>query len=312
MIKNSLVSWFLCCFLVACADLSQKNHQQDLDYYCSDIHGNKRTCNSKEKSMIDGVRSIINQLKIYRHEDFAASFESSGDPLDQAQVLFFGEKHNEIISIIQSYGALSYLATPNDIILLEGSGPQNQNFKCDTTFLFSTYLIWEWEKLGKKYDPRAINEWAQQERMAETFKATIKSYDLSAVKLASLSCNYWDDAYAIKKKIDYQSLKERNESMVKTIKDQLNQSHRVFIVAGSLHLPMGEFRTSLRQANKKKLAHPGNYLDYYTSVKALKITPDPAQFRLFDSSGSTEPIYQLLIDEKLKYREFLHGKIGYR
>lgn len=306
-----LFLYFLSMFLVACADPPAKN-QAFIDYHCSDLNDNKRTCSSKEKSMIDGIRSIINQLKSYRHDDFATSFEASGDPLDQAQVLFFGENHTEIISIIQSYAALSYLANPDDVILLEGSSPSNQNFKCDAVFLLNTYVIWEWEKLGRSYEPWAINEWAKQEAMAESFRATIKSYDRQALKLGRLTCNYWDNTYALKKKIDYQSLKERNEAMVKAIKDQLKQAQRVFIVAGSNHLPMGEFRSSLRQAQKKKLTHPNNYIDYYTSVKNLKTSPDPTQFKLFYNSGSTEPIYQLLNDEKLKYREFLHGRIGYR
>lgn len=275
-----------------------------------------RPCSPKEQAMIDGMRYIISQIRTFDPNYLNISFKGGGSDLEKSRVLIFGEKHTEIISQIEVLGAMNALAEPGDMILLEGSDRKNKYFeKCALWLIYHLYVNIQWERRGANYTVDALKskeEWMKQEDFLGMLKSTRPSYDVSDLNLSKLTCGFWDDGSALadtyKHNITEMNFKKRNESMVLAMDEGLKHAARIFIVTGYLHMPIGDFLYS-RALNQNNPKFPQDLAEYYRILR--KNGKKRASFVLENTAGTTEPIYNYLIDNNIPHRQLLHGKLFY-
>jgi hypothetical protein len=285
---------------------------------CNDKHGPIRPCTEAEQTLIAGMRNIISQIRNFDATKLSKSFKFHGGPLNKSRVLIFGEKHTEIISQIQTLAAINFLAREGDILLLEGSDRRQKHQKnCLLFLIFQIYINWEWETLGQQYSVNTVKEkeqWLKKTRLDKLFRNTLNSYSISDLNLNKLRCGFWDDRDALRDTfsanlVNAGNFEKRNESMVLAIENALAQAPRVFVIAGYLHMPIGDFFHN-RLFNLNNTKFPDKLTKYYDLMR--RQPEQRKKFTLEETAGTTEPIYNYLKNNDITFTELLHGKLVFQ
>ena len=209
---------------------------------------------------------------------------------------------------------MNALAQDGDFILLEGLDRKTKYMRnCAIFLILGIYKNWQWERLGQKYSVDALKskeKWLERENFERLLKNTIDSYDLSDLNLTKLTCGFWDDKNALAdtfiNDVTAKNFEQRNKSMVHAIDEALKTARRIFIITGFLHMPMGDYyRSHLLNSNNAQF--PKNLRKYYDALR--KNSPSRGRFSLEVTAGTTEDIYNYLINNNIPYSEFMHGKL---
>jgi len=277
-------------------------------------HGAARPCAKEEQGMIDTMRSIISQIRNFETSSFNKSFAGHSSSLEESRLLLFGEKHTEIISQIETLGAMNALSQEGDFVLLEGHDRKTKYMRnCALLLILGVYINWQWERLGQRYSIDSLKfkeKWRENKKFERLLRNTMDSYDISDLNLTKLTCGFWDDKRALAdtfaNDVTAENFEERNKSMVQAMDAALKQARRVFIITGFLHMPMGDYyRSQLLNANNTQF--PKNLRKYYEALR--KNSPSRGRFSLEVTAGTTEDIYNYLINNKIPYSELMHGKL---
>lgn len=300
--------------LVAGALMLASCAEPELEALCQE-RGETRPCTAKEKAMIDDMHFIIRTIHNYDLTDKSKTYWQSSGNSSQPKVIFYGEKHTEVLGQMLTLAALNAEARTGDVLLREG-GDRNipHQHRCGLDLIFQVFVQMQWEKLGRPYDPEESYKWRREQRFDLLLDATKSSYKLNGLSLANISCGYWDDQNAIEEihkgsKSISRTLKPRNRAMTLAIKDGLDRYKRVIISTGWAHMPsMDMFWT--QKLNPKVTNFPTTFEDYYQLVKLEKKKPeDVRSLRLDDDAGTTKVIYDFLKDQNIPYQERTHGKM---
>lgn len=242
MIASGLMHWIFYIVIIAVFFSCQGS----LENICKDMNGQVRECTLKEEKMIDGIRAIISTIRHFDPSNISDRFhmrEQKGIKSTRP-VVFLGEDHTKVIEQMENLGYLNFLAANGGgIVLLEGlDRAAKDTLPCALRLLYHVYTSWEWEKLGRPYNPWQKFLWERNENLINLLWQTKDSYDISELNINKLACAFWDSEHWLKQPISHKSLKERNKSMVLAIKGHIN-SHivlPVYIIAGYSHMPLWE------------------------------------------------------------------------
>lgn len=273
--------------------------------------------------MIEGIQGIIGQIRYFDQNNLNKSFSQVGDSESVARVLIFGEEHTDIVSQIETLGAINALASPGDTILLEGGDRKSSiESNCAYYLLLNLYVNWQWEKLGEPYNVANVQvklEWQKQQQFDKAFIATRNSYNIADLSIARVHCGFWDDETAIKETfskndVTRDTLLKRNESMAEAIKTALDRgSGRALINTGYRHMPSYDlFYTRIINKDKNQ-SFPQELRRYYELVKETRSKPENERvWKLDSSAGTTEPIYKYLVNNNIPFREYIHRRLAAR
>lgn len=309
-----IFAFTICILLNACAP---DGHE----YICTDSYDQRRACTKKEMAMIDGIRAIIGQIRHFDDGTINKNFEQAGDDLNVARVLFFGEEHTDIVSQIETLGAINALAQKGDKLLLEGADRKTKiEYNCGYYLILVLYVNWQWEKLGQPYNVanvQAKTEWQKVEKLSRRFWDTRFSYDISDLAISRLSCGFWDDELAIKEtvaknQVTAETLQKRNESMTEAIKSALDSgAERVIVNSGFRHMPYVDLFITRSINKEKKDKFPVELRRFYELVHKSRnksLGGDP--IKLDSGSGTTEPIFRYLRQNNIPFRELIHRRLA--
>jgi len=267
--------------------------------------------------MIESLQGLIGQVRYFDEGTLSKSFEQVGYPLAASRVLFFGEEHTDIVSQIETLGAINAIAKPGDTILLEGGDRATPIERhCGFYLLLSLYINWQWEKLGEPYSVGSVRkkmEWQKEQGFGRTFIDTKRSYNISDLNISRISCGFWDSDQAIKEtfnknEVTKDTLLKRNTSMVEAIKMALaRDTGRALVISGFMHLPTFDYLDTKR-LNKEKSDFPESMQRYYELVREARNKPQ-SSFKMDSSSGTTEPIFKYLTENNIPFREFIHRRL---
>lgn len=231
----------------------------------------QRSCTKDEKDMIYGINKIISLIKNFDPESLKTDFVRISEGINPS-VMIFGEDHLATIGKIQTLGAINSLAKKGDILLLEGS-PRNDEIKnCALSLVFQIYSRWQYKKSLlslNDYHPDSANKFSSL-KMADIFDSTINSYDLSGLNIKEIKCFLWDlsqdknTPFLLTRKGE----KERNLSMVESIKDWNKEGRLVFINTGLRHMPLGEMMVS--SIGTFDISDSAASKNFYDEVKKFK------------------------------------------
>jgi hypothetical protein len=274
-----------------------------------------RACTKSEQAMVDGMHSIISQIRNFDAENLSTAFISNGADLTRARLLIFGEKHTEIISQIETLAALNFLAREGDYLLLEGSDKQRKYvYDCALFLIFQIYVNWQWETQGKRYTISAIKDkegWRRRKKFNELLRNTHKSFHINDLNISKLMCGFWDDSRALADTfahgITADNFERRNRSKVEAINKALVNAERLFVITGFLHMPMGDYIHN-RILNRNNPRFPNNFAGYYELLKEPK---KRREFNLELTAGTTAPIYNYLINNNILFNELIHARLLY-
>lgn len=275
-----------------------------------------RPCTLREQAFIDVMRGIISQIRHFDTKSFDKSFAGDTNNIEKSRVVLFGEKHTEIISQIETLGAMNALAQDGDFLLLEGSDRKNKYMNnCAILLILGIYMNWQWESKGQSYSVSALKskeKWRERMGFGKLLRRTIDSFDISDLNLRKLTCGFWDDQKALAdtmvNDVTTSNFEKRNESMVQALDIVLKKARRVFIITGYLHMPQGDYFRS-RLLNLNNTEFPKNLAKYYEALR--KNSPLRGRFSLEVTAGTTEMIYNYLINNNIPYSELMHGKLIY-
>lgn len=278
--------------------------------------GPVRACTLKEQAFIDVMRGVISQIRHFDTSSFNKSFAGYTNNTKKSRVFLFGEKHTEIISQIETLGAMNALAQEGDYLLLEGSDRKNKYMhNCAILLILGIYMNWQWESKGQSYSVEGLKskeKWSERMGFGKLLRRTIDSFDISDLNLTKLTCGFWDDQKALAdtlaNDVTTSNFEKRNESMVQALDIALKKARRVFIITGYLHMPSGDyFRSQLLNPNNAQF--PKNLAKYYEALR--KNGRGRGRFSLEVTAGTTEMIYNYLINNNIPYSELMHGKLIY-
>jgi hypothetical protein len=237
-------------------------------------------------------------------------FSTNEDPR-VAQIVFFGENHGDAKLAFAQRRALEFLVRDGDIILVEGWKAGQPPVDCVTDFSHAILQsAWENRK-DRKIDQNAfIEQWLKLRQN------TRKDLDAKSLRQFQAKCFGWDDPtyffwgnkHLLGNKLPplFEPLMKRNVSMAAEIKRHLGSGHRIFVIAGRLHLPCGDFdnfeaREPFSQDLAAKLNH-FNLNSYYRTMKTgLPTTPRNRIEQM--AYTSSEVIYDLI--RGLSYAELI-------
>jgi hypothetical protein len=228
-----------------------------------------RPCKDEEKYMIQSISKIIWQIKNFDPKSLKTDFYQTSEG-SNPKVMIFGENHLATMGQIQTLGAINSLAKKGDILLLEGGDKKSSKIKhCAAVIIYGIYTLSEYRNTlvsSSEYSPESVSIFTNLMRFIDFFKSTIHSYDFSGLKLNNLQCYFWDlGDDLVQPGKNRKVIKDRNLSMVNSIKDWTAKGHRVFIITGYGHMPLGEL---LREFSESRNFHsPENF---YSAVKAEK------------------------------------------
>jgi len=256
--------------------------------------------------MIKDMHAIIRELREY--EPRPDHFVLGGNNATKPRVLFLGERHTAIGGQVATLAYLDRIAARGDMVLLEGADRrESADLNCSLLLVFRIFRNWQWQKLGRPYDPDEAANYAESQGYPELLSITRESYGFNGLSLPYLRCAFWDDGDALKQPITYESLKTRNKSMKMAMDFWLPRSNRLVVMGGSDHLPMGEW-ISAQRSNRSRL--PRDLHGYYRLVKEQRARPI---FRrtliLSEATGSTKPIYNFLERNRIPYAQFIHRRM---
>lgn len=307
-----ILAFFILFFISACGPRGPEN-------ICTDSFDQPRECSQKESSMIAGIQSIINQVRHFDAKSINENFDQAGAALSDARALFFGEEHTDIVSQIETLGAINALARDGDMLLLEGADRSVPiQINCGYYLILILYVNWQWEKLGQPYNVanvQAKTDWQKAQKLSKLFWDTRFSYDISDLNISKLHCAFWDSENAIKETVSknavtQDTLKKRNESMVIGIRESLSKGNRrVIIVSGYRHMPNIDLAITESLNKNKKAQFPKDLGTYYELVRHAKTRPAASVIKLDSGSGTTEPIFKYLTENHIPFREFLHRRL---
>jgi len=167
---------------------------------------------------------------------------------ENADVILLGEVHaNQEIELLENQ-ALNRLVRKGDVILYEGI-PSGNIVSCHDEAVLNVYGARQWRKKGRKYDVSDyddfiagfITQWFDNKFNDK------KNIAFLGLSLINAECFGWDNLKSFKTVSAYWSLRERNQSMLATIKQFRQQGKRVFVVGGQLHLPEVDYADWHRQ-----------------------------------------------------------------
>jgi hypothetical protein len=273
-----------------------------------------RPCSFEEQAFIDVMRGLISQIRHFDAENITKSFAGYSNKNEQSRVLFFGEKHTEIISQIETLGAMNALAQEGDVLLLEGSDRRNKYKRnCAILLILGVYINWQWERKGQAYSVDVLKskeKWRDRMGFEKLLKRTIDSFDLADLNLTKMACGFWDDKKALAdtfaNNVTASNFEKRNESMVEAIDAALKEARRIFIITGFLHMPLGDYYRS-QILNASNTQFPKNLAKYYEVLR--KNNRLRGRFSLEVTAGTTEIVYNYLISNNIPYSELMHGKL---
>lgn len=279
-------------------------------------NGVSRACSAKESAMIDDMHFIIRSIRNYEHShpDETMWLVREKSHYGKVRIKFFGERHNEIIGMIQTLATINAEIGHKDILLLEGADRRHSVFKCGVEQIFRIFWTLQWEKTGRSYSD--LSHWSKNPEYVKMFETTRKSYDLTGLAIGDMHCGYWDDDKARAASVTANNIKSfltpRNESMVEAIKSRLPDYNTVYVNAGLNHLPGGQayllIRNNYETFNKTPL--PKKMSEFYRLVEdELRKPPTSRSLAVDEGSASTKVIYEYLKKERIGFTERTHGKM---
>jgi hypothetical protein len=288
--------------------------QPKFESICED-NGSVRDCTPKEQAMIDDMHYIIKAIHNYEmtHPE-QINWAVRGNSMNP-RVIYLGENHTEIVGQIQTLATVNTVADAKTIYLREGADrflPYEKN--CGLDVIFQEFLVWQWEKLGIAYDPVKAYNWRVSQGYEELFQKTKRSYDLSGLGIADMTCGYWDDRKALDEcfkdlNLIPKRLKVRNLGMNEAVEKALSNFNRVVVSAGYSHLPIGEV-VKLKNNNPSRSDITSSMEDFYGLVKDEKRKPEATRsLKISAGVGSTKVIYDFLKDRDIPFVERIHGKM---
>ncbi len=283
---------FILFFLSACDDEILEPEFSG-PYICNKA-GKLGDCSQEEKDMVDGIRGIISNIRRFEPTRLQ-NFKQKEQIGTTRKVYFFGENHQQIIGQIENLAAMNYLASNGATLLLEGNDQSAAPvYNCGLALIFRIYKMWEWEKNGAKYDPFAQKTWLKNKNFNSLFQNTLPSYNISDLGVSKFTCYFWDNKKAIKQGLNNISMRARNESMIASISNHINQSNSTPLIVntGFSHMPLGEY---LIYVSKDNIYDNKEMEKFYKKVGENNI-----------NIGLSKIIYDYLIKNSISYQEFIH------
>lgn len=201
--------------------------------------GIKRPCKDEELQMISGMNKIMDDLnfepKLFKN---FLQVKNGQNPT----LFLFGESHLAVIGQVETLAAINFLVQKGDVILLEGRDKNKlSKFEsCAHELIYKIYTMNQYQISHHHYDPFQAYSFIKK-NFLKTYQNTKKSYEMGKFNLSHLQCFYWDDEQSLNDdRITYRNMKKRNRSMIEAIKKYLSMGHRVFVIAGYGHLPLGD------------------------------------------------------------------------
>jgi len=231
-----------------CGDKFDNQSEKEFKHLSKEEKDYIERFNAKVKEIRDFPPKIKN-LQKYFH------IIKSVSNLEDARVIFFPERHTHELNQLWSAGALDKLVKPGDAVLFEGASV-NRKFDVEEQISTGIFAVREYEKLKsqKQYNPQAISK--IQNKYANLFFKTINFLALNELNLKAIPGFGWDSAAS-------KDLSIRNQAMVFSITQKLKEYKRVFVFAGSLHIPHYEFADRIELAETL----------YATQLTAFTTTP---------------------------------------
>ena len=275
----------------------------------------------EEKLFINDFNSYLLKIKEppYSFQDLEKGFSNSGKDVKQAQIIFFGERHQDPVMKFEQLRALELLLKPDDVVLFEGGDAGEEAFDCVNSF-GNAYIQHKWFGRGRKFDSHTGErlDWSKAEKKVfydhqiHLFHQTLEALNLTSIKLSQSLCYYWDDkkshVWGEKDTREGHPLLEpmtkRNTAMVAEIKRHLSPNHKVIVIAGFHHLPTGDlddFKKFLRRRFSNRKYDGIDLSSYYFLFQHSDFPYQEAQHDL--GFGASKVIFNFIKD--LRYAELI-------
>jgi hypothetical protein len=247
-----------------------------------------------DQTFVNEINSIIDVVaKPLSDTEIAENFLLFGNSnLQDAKIVLFGEEHNSAAGLTLNTRLLNQLATPpgGKILLLEGGNARSAQVAF--VKIIQIFVAKQWEAHGLTYNVKSFSGEVfetQTRALGLASKINLSRIHLGLLESgrtngAKLDCFGWD------REVPQSGDKGmddwlRNQSMVETIKDSSLRWPKVFVVAGTSHLPEGEFRdyqfrpiTIDSELLFSKYLKPFSDIDSYLSFFGKRFV-DPDGFR---------------------------------
>lgn len=266
-----------------------------------------RYCTSDEIAFIKDIEYLSTKIQnIAKQSSLSSHFVNHKTSRGEysKKFTFLGEEHTDIQLQLDNFAIIERDIAANDVILLEGytSGLAKE---CSYAVLEWLHCTLEYSRKGDAYVPGEMASfcapnWAQWE-------AVKKELELGSLKMKGAQCRGWDKtSYRLQ---DVDRLRDRNSSLVETMRSHDRGSKKVFVVAGFRHSPIGEHH---------QLAH--DYLLANNSLQTL-LTGDQTKIKYWEHRSmerlykfpdfvnqvSTEEIYKYLYSKPAEF--FSHKRL---
>lgn len=180
-----------------------------------------------ESKYIKSLNKMIDQISSYNinnnHQDI---FEHNISSIHSSKAIFLGESHLDFEGKIMNLAWLNQHFRNNDQILVEG-GQAFKKSDCLYNFLGHIYAAKKYVKLYEGYEPKHFANFAKMAN--DQFLSVRSSLDLSKISFQKAVCVHWDE--------QGKPLYQRNESMVRVMKNFIKNNIRVFVITGAGHVP---------------------------------------------------------------------------
>ncbi len=179
------------------------------------------------------IRSLAGQSDLLEHFHERRSLRH----LPKSKVHFLGERHTDLFGQLDNYAYIEKELGPNAVILFEGAEAGTKIEDCAWYIMLNLRCVLEDQRRGIEYQPEERGRFC-----AEAFPiwSQVKK-ELSAEfsNLSQAQCYFWD---TVRRNDDYSlSLaRYRNASLVRSLQ-VFEAKESVFVLAGSLHSPVGEY-----------------------------------------------------------------------
>ena len=155
--------------------------------------------------------------------------------LEDAQLFFFGEIHDHAFNQLWSAGAMNRLVTKKSVALFEGAQSGTKVVNIEEHISTGIFAAREYENLKahKTYGARSISK--MEAKYADLFYATKPMLALNILNLNQATGIFWD---LMQGKDLHPSYAKRNETMVATIKDNLDAERILSLLVRPIFLTM--------------------------------------------------------------------------
>lgn len=262
------------------------------------------------EQIIEVINGLIDTISSFSTEDINNKFHSLKSGEGTPKLSFFAEKHHNLKVIGDNFAAINLLGSSTSLLLLEGLHRKRQPQACEEVLYLYYYHIWAWRQKGKKFNVTKRNAWIDQEKISEYYAEAMPYLRTEAIPLSKMHCAYWDDRFLVQqilKKHTADLMRERNISMLKAINEWQKFYPEIFVIAGTWHLPMGDAWLSTTM-DEAAIDYPLVFPHYYLALKGQNVE-FPFSINKRVNTGTTEPIYGYLGQEKIPYLQFLHKRL---